>query len=255
MALCGRVLFRWHSSTRPLKLHCFPFTERAAKPVNPLLNVEESRLIGHITQHPSSVIDRTRTALLRVYPKGLRVLSHNLDPLGPWRHGAQVVALNFQRFDRPLQLNEAMFVGSGGWVLKPAHLREGTREEVLAKRPRMRVQVRLGAISGRESWRAVSSSHELLTPTLCATEPPVGTLAPRARKPYCEVKLYHSHQRFKARSATLAVGPGEDGGVWDKLLGGPWDVEDDELVFVRCVRARGPGSSPTHLTTDAGARI
>ena len=135
-----------------------PLAERAATPVNPLLNVEESRLLSHITKHPHGVISRTQDALLRVYPKGLRILSHNLDPLSPWRHGAQVVALNFQRFDRALQFNEAMFVSSGGWVLKPKHLWsagvEGSATETsegLAGRPKSRVKIRLGAISGCES--------------------------------------------------------------------------------------------------------
>ena len=33
--------------------------------------------------------------------------------------GSQVAALNWQRYDKGVQINEAMFVGSGGWVLKP----------------------------------------------------------------------------------------------------------------------------------------
>jgi phosphatidylinositol phospholipase C delta len=45
-----------------------------------------------------------------------------MDALKMWRAGSQVVALNWQHNDRGMQLNEAMFVGSGGWVLKPARL-------------------------------------------------------------------------------------------------------------------------------------
>lgn len=178
---------------------------------------------------------------MRVYPKGLRVLSHNLDPLAPWRHGAQVVALNFQKFDRALQFNEAMFAGSGGWVLKPKHLREGSVEvgtEALAGRPKLRVKVRLGAISGCESDVQLALSEAILGLTRLAGGTlhyfVVGSLkTAHSRKPYCEVKLYHSHQRFKVRSKAIAVASGEDGAIWDEHLG-PWDVEDDELVFVRC---------------------
>jgi hypothetical protein len=61
-----------------------------------------------------------------------------------------------------------------------------------------------------------------------------GSSKPHARKPYVEVKLYHSHQRFKSRSKTVPVPASADGAVFDEHFG-PWDVEDDELVFVRCV--------------------
>lgn len=56
---------------------------------------------------------------MRVYPKGLRFSSSNLEPVPMWRHGVQIVALNWQRHDQATILNEAMFAGTGGWVLKP----------------------------------------------------------------------------------------------------------------------------------------
>jgi len=40
-----------------------------------------------------------------------------------WSNGSHVVSLNWQKFDRGMQLNEAMFVGTGGWVLKPPSVR------------------------------------------------------------------------------------------------------------------------------------
>jgi phosphatidylinositol phospholipase C, delta len=42
------------------------------------------------------------------------------------------VSLNWQSYDCGMQLNEAMFVGSPGWVLKPARLR-GSGVETTAK--------------------------------------------------------------------------------------------------------------------------
>lgn len=64
--------------------------------------------------------------LMRVYPSGFRVNSSNFDPLGFWRRGVQMVALNWQTYDLGVQLNEAMFAsadGKGGYVLKPKALR------------------------------------------------------------------------------------------------------------------------------------
>jgi len=63
-----------------------------------------------------------------VYPKGLRVTSGNQNPLTQWHNGSQIVCLNWQKYDMGMQLNEALFVGTPGWVLKPAHMR-GLPEE------------------------------------------------------------------------------------------------------------------------------
>lgn len=57
--------------------------------------------------------------MMRTYPSGLRVNSSNLDPAVYWRKGIQIVALNWQNWDEGMMLNEAMFAGTGGYVLKP----------------------------------------------------------------------------------------------------------------------------------------
>lgn len=67
--------------------------------------------------------------LMRVYPSAYRVTSTNPEPLGFWRRGAQMVALNWQTYDLGMQMNEAMFAcGSDrfGYVLKPKELRHPT---------------------------------------------------------------------------------------------------------------------------------
>ncbi|KAG4222385.1 hypothetical protein PC116_g29141 [Phytophthora cactorum] len=56
---------------------------------------------------------------MRAYPKGLRWDSSNLDPSHFWRKGVQMVAMNWQSWDEGMMLNEAMFSGEQGWVLKP----------------------------------------------------------------------------------------------------------------------------------------
>ena len=67
--------------------------------------------------------------LRRVYPKGTRIASGNLDPLKFWRAGSHFAALNWQEFDSGMQLNEAMFAGTPGWVLKPHALLGGQKRE------------------------------------------------------------------------------------------------------------------------------
>ncbi|KAG8215866.1 PLC-like phosphodiesterase [Butyriboletus roseoflavus] len=57
--------------------------------------------------------------LRRVYPHGLRVTSSNLDPWVQWRSGTQMACLNWQRWDEAMWLNEAIFGGTGGWVVRP----------------------------------------------------------------------------------------------------------------------------------------
>ncbi|CAL8091039.1 unnamed protein product [Orchesella dallaii] len=57
----------------------------------------------------------------RVYPKAQRVDSSNYNPIRYWNFGCQMVALNYQTPDRPMQLNHGKFRQNGGcgYVLKP----------------------------------------------------------------------------------------------------------------------------------------
>jgi len=42
-----------------------------------------------------------------------------------WSSGTQVASLNWQKYDAGMQVNEAMFVGTMGWVEKPRGMRRG----------------------------------------------------------------------------------------------------------------------------------
>lgn len=72
-------------------------------------------------------IQFTRKHLARIYPHGLRTDSSNYNPIPHWRVGAQMVALNYQTWDKVMLFNEAMFAQNGrcGYVLKPDFLRKG----------------------------------------------------------------------------------------------------------------------------------
>jgi phosphatidylinositol phospholipase C delta len=105
-----------------------------------VVNISESalsKLLPHRLQH---ILEHNTRFAMRVYPKGIRVFSRNLNPSPFWRSGAQICALNFQVFDRGVQMNNALFAGSNGWVLKPAELR---KDETGAKERTGKVKLRV----------------------------------------------------------------------------------------------------------------
>ncbi|XP_041375905.1 1-phosphatidylinositol 4,5-bisphosphate phosphodiesterase gamma-1-like isoform X2 [Gigantopelta aegis] len=62
-----------------------------------------------------------RKQLSRVYPKGPRVDSSNYDPVPIWNCGSQLLAMNYQTPDRPMQIYQGRFLTNGrcGFVLQP----------------------------------------------------------------------------------------------------------------------------------------
>ena len=81
--------------------------------------ISEKKLMEIHSSSGPTLFSHNRNFLMRAYPSGMRIRSDNLDPSVFWRKGVQLVALNWQRFDEGIMLNEAMFTGSAGWVLKP----------------------------------------------------------------------------------------------------------------------------------------
>ncbi|KAI4893550.1 hypothetical protein NFI96_004194 [Prochilodus magdalenae] len=72
-------------------------------------------------RYSAKLIQHTAGQLLRTYPAATRIDSANPNPLIFWLHGIQLVALNYQTDDLPMQLNCALFEANGhcGYVLKP----------------------------------------------------------------------------------------------------------------------------------------
>ncbi|XP_041670988.1 1-phosphatidylinositol 4,5-bisphosphate phosphodiesterase epsilon-1 isoform X2 [Cheilinus undulatus] len=72
-------------------------------------------------RYSQKLIQHTVCQLLRTYPAATRIDSTNPNPLLFWLHGIQLVALNYQTDDLPMQLNTALFEANGGcgYVLKP----------------------------------------------------------------------------------------------------------------------------------------
>ncbi|KAI1656452.1 PLC-like phosphodiesterase [Daldinia decipiens] len=84
-----------------------------------IFSLSESGVADVHQNEAARLFEHNREYLMRTYPSGMRIGSSNLDPLAFWRKGIQIVALNWQKWDEGMMLNEGMFAGTGGYVLKP----------------------------------------------------------------------------------------------------------------------------------------
>ncbi|KIW51391.1 hypothetical protein PV05_10118 [Exophiala xenobiotica] len=96
--------------------------------------------------HGPALFDHNKNFLLRVFPKGTRINSSNVDPTFHWRQGAQMVALNWQKIDKGMMLNEGMFASTGGWVLKPEGYRctessKSSKSMVVPQKQRLNLEI------------------------------------------------------------------------------------------------------------------
>ena len=95
------------------------FSQPEAKIPTHVFSLSEQKVIDMPEEHHEALFDHNRNYLMRIFPSGLRVNSSNVEPTFLWRQGAQMVALNWQSWDKGMMLNEGMFAGEEGWVLKP----------------------------------------------------------------------------------------------------------------------------------------
>ena len=131
-------------------------------PHHHLINVSESGLTSHMPKRNSRIAQHNAQHLMRVYPKGTRISSHNLKPVKYWGVGAQICALNWQTFGASMQLNEALFSGSDGFVLKPAPLRAGGSGKLSTGRKK-KLCLSIGEGDGRASaQRPLGERHQAL---------------------------------------------------------------------------------------------
>ena len=95
------------------------FDQPESKIPTHVFSLSEKKVQDMHETHRSQLFNHNRNYLMRVFPSGLRVNSSNVEPTFLWSQGAQMVALNWQKWDRGMMLNEGMFAGEQGWVLKP----------------------------------------------------------------------------------------------------------------------------------------
>jgi hypothetical protein len=147
--------------------HFDSFDQPEAKIPTHIFALSEKKLLDLHESDPKSVFQHNIDYLMRAYPKGTRVRSSNLDPTPFWRLGIQMVALNWQQMNAAIMLNEAMFRGTEGWVLKPEGYRriEGKLGEI--KRRDFDLSVKVLAAQGLEpAGKAPDVSRSPLSPIL-----------------------------------------------------------------------------------------
>ncbi|EXJ63652.1 uncharacterized protein A1O5_11413 [Cladophialophora psammophila CBS 110553] len=192
-------------------------------PHHHLINVSETGLRAHMPAANDKIARHNARHLMRVYPKGTRISSRNLKPVQFWGIGAQVCALNWQTFGASIQLNEALFSGTDGYVLKPAALRAG------------------GSGTLNSGKRKILRLH-----VAGASDVPVPEgREPDDIKPYLTCKLYHPdieeddapkrktahYRQHKLGLLHRGENPPPTDPVWGETL--EWEYEDNELVFLR----------------------
>ncbi|CAE6469225.1 unnamed protein product [Rhizoctonia solani] len=131
----GHSFKDWEDAKQLPPNHIFSFSEKAFLKMNKSKNDE---LFAHNVH-----------SLMRVYPFGLRFGSSNIDPTTFWTRGVQLVALNWQKIDRGMMLNEAMFAQTSGYVLKPPGRRDVNLTGVLAREEKRNVVIRFTILSGQ----------------------------------------------------------------------------------------------------------
>jgi len=89
--------------------------------------ISEAASVDLFKHNLSKYVLLNQIQMTRVYPVGKRIMSSNYNPVPHWLCGSQIVALNYQIFDKGTDINDAMFqqTNYSGYVLKPEYMRSG----------------------------------------------------------------------------------------------------------------------------------
>ncbi|EHK99266.1 putative 1-phosphatidylinositol-4,5-bisphosphate phosphodiesterase 1 [Glarea lozoyensis 74030] len=214
-------------------------------PHHHLINVSESGLSSHMPAASAKIGAHNAHHLMRVFPKGTRISSKNLNPVPFWGVGAQICALNWQTFGAGMQMNEALFSGTDGYVLKPPALRAGG--------------------SGSESW---PFEKKLRLHIAGATDVPIPKDGDAdAIKPYVTCSLVHPddleknppkrktapYKQHKLSFLHKGENPASTDPVWDEVL--EWTYEENELVFLRMLLKSDDSFASNPVLAVAAVRV
>uniref|UniRef100_A0AAR2LG69 1-phosphatidylinositol 4,5-bisphosphate phosphodiesterase n=1 Tax=Pygocentrus nattereri TaxID=42514 RepID=A0AAR2LG69_PYGNA len=109
---------------QPVKFNSFEMSKKTNRSYH-MSSFVETKALELLTKSPVEFVEYNKLQLSRIYPKGTRVDSSNYMPQVFWNAGCQLVALNFQTIDLPMQLNLGMYEynGKSGYKLKPEFMR------------------------------------------------------------------------------------------------------------------------------------
>jgi phosphatidylinositol phospholipase C delta len=214
-------------SVKPRDTSWFEQIKLNAGPHHHLINVSEVGLGAYIPAASEKIARHNCHHLMRVFPKGTRISSKNLQPVPFWGIGAQICAMNWQSFGASMQLNKALFNGSDGFVLKPDALRAGGDGKLsTGRKKRLRLHVAGASDVPVPVGREADDLKPYLTCSLIHPDDLKDTPPKRKTTAYKHHKLELLHKGDIKNSA--AIDP-----VWDEML--EWEYEDNELVFLRLI--------------------
>ena len=191
-------------------------------PHDHLINVSESALASLMPAQNAEVSKHNAKYLMRVYPKGTRISSKNLNPVPFWGVGAQICALNWQTFDASVQLNEALFAESDGYVLKPPPLRAGGSGKLKQTKRKLRLHVAGATDVPLPKEREADGIMPYVTCTLVQSQNLDADPPKRKTAGYKQHKLDLVHRGEQ---------PPPTDPVWNEVL--EWEYEHDQLSFLR----------------------
>ncbi|EST07810.1 C2 domain protein [Kalmanozyma brasiliensis GHG001] len=191
-------------------------------PHDHLINISETGLLDLLPKQAEAIKKHNAEHLMRVYPKGTRISSKNLNPVPFWGVGAQVCALNWQTFDASVQLNEALFSGSDGYVLKPPGLRMGGDGNTSLGKHRLKLHIAGATDLPLPKGKDADDIRPYLSCTLILPTDLEGEPEKRKTKAYKQHKLGIVHKGEQP----IPTDP-----IWHETL--EWDFEHDELAFLR----------------------
>lgn len=215
--------------TRSMKPIKHWLTEELPSPPHPpniMMNISESFILAMVPHSLSELIEHSWQRIRRIYPRGVRLSSSNLDPLKQWRNGSQIACLNWQNFDCGMQLNEAMFAGTPGWVERPSKL-TGLSER------RVKLICNIIGISSLPRPK----EHTEFTP-------------------YVHAELFNSSKNHDWRSEHVKCKDVSEGGAdvtWNGRF--EWEFEEDDLTFIRLRILRHEGLSKDEQMSVFCARL
>ncbi|KAI1184528.1 PLC-like phosphodiesterase [Nemania serpens] len=210
-------------SVKPRDSSWYESTTLHEGPPHHLINVSETGLQSLMPANNAKIARHNARHLMRVFPKGTRISSKNLKQVPFWGVGAQICAMNWQTFGDSMQLNEAMFSGTEGYVLKPAALRAGGDGRLNTGR---RTRLRLHVAGATDVPVPPDRSPEEVRPYVTCSLVHPDDVDGRHQK-----RKTHHYRQHKLGLLHRGENPPPTDPLWDHVL--EWEYDDNELVFLR----------------------
>ncbi|NXR32325.1 PLCB2 phosphodiesterase, partial [Zosterops hypoxanthus] len=114
---------------QPIKFNSFEVSAKKNRSYV-ISSFTEMKACDLLSKFPMQFVEYNKWQMSRIYPKGTRMDSSNYQPQMFWNVGCQMVALNFQTMDVPMQQNMALFEFNGqcGYLLKHEFMRRRDKQ-------------------------------------------------------------------------------------------------------------------------------